>query len=285
MSAITRFFAGLDALLERVEATWWGAVVTDARFPLIHDLNYARVDAGYPDLTLREIDEVLLPAVRSGGARHFHVVMFEPERCGKLLGQLDAAGHALSWDTIMRYEGPVPTDDRAHRIDEVPHGDDLWRLLDRAFREFGLSDPSVRRQVLAWNRDVLAPAGRRWFAARSGGQVTGVGSIHVLDGVGYVDDVLTMPAHRRRGIGSAVVRRLVREGVAHGADGVLLLADEPDPIRLYRSLGFSEVGRVAAALSRLEPVQSRGSSGSADESTAPPAAAPGEGSVQGEGAG
>ena len=111
-----------------------------------------------------------------------------------------------------------------------------------------------------------------------------MGSIHVIDDLGYVDDVLTMPAKRGRGMASAIVRTLVRWARGHGAEHVLLLADQPDPIRLYRSLGFAEAGRVAGALSRLDTgaAQARGSSGSAAESVPPPAAAPGAGSSHGD---
>jgi ribosomal protein S18 acetylase RimI-like enzyme len=117
---------------------------------------------------------------------------------------------------------------------------------------------------------------------RGEGEVTGMGSIHVVDRVGYVDDMLTLPAHRRRGIASAVVRRLVHEAADQGAEDIILLADRPDPIRLYRSLGFEERLRLAGALSRLGgPGQARGSSGSEVGSTAPPAAAPGAGSPHG----
>jgi GNAT superfamily N-acetyltransferase len=281
---IARFFASLDLLLERVQPTWWGAVVTEPRFPDVHDLNYARVDTAQPDLTLSEVEDVLLPAARDSGARHFHVVVFEPEGCGILLGQLERAGHHLSADTVMRFEGGTPARDRTHEVEALPPGEELWVLLERAFREFGIAEETVRDQVLAWNRLVLAPAGRRWFVVRHVGGIVGMGSIHVMDDVGYVDDVLTMPTHRGRGIASAVVQTLVRWAREHGAEHVLLLADQPGPIRLYRSLGFAETGRVVGALSRLGAgaSQARGSSGSAAESDTPPVAAPGAGSSHGD---
>jgi GNAT superfamily N-acetyltransferase len=281
---IARFFSALDGLLERMQPTWWGAVVTDPRFPDVHDLNYARVDTAQPDLTLAEIEDVLLPATRESGARHFHVVVFEPHGCPALLGQLERAGHHLSADTVMRFEGPTPGPDELHDVEALPPGDELWRLLERAFAELGISEPTARAQLLAWNRLVLTPSGRRWFVVRDGGEIAGMGSVHVLDDLAYVDDVLTFPARRGRGIGSAIVRTLVRSALEHGAEQVLLLANEPGPIRLYRSLRFVESGGVAGALSRLGAggSQASGSSGSAPDPPAPPAAAPGAGSSHGD---
>src|SRR5205814_1835512 len=69
-SVLRRYFAASDALLQRVEPTWWGAVVSDDRFPDVYDLNYARVDAAHPDLSLDDVLGDLVPAmVRAGAGR------------------------------------------------------------------------------------------------------------------------------------------------------------------------------------------------------------------------
>ena len=62
-----RLFAAVDARLERVAPQPWGAVVTDPRYPLIHDANYARVDDG-AGLTLDVVRRALEPALRRAGA-------------------------------------------------------------------------------------------------------------------------------------------------------------------------------------------------------------------------
>jgi len=252
LTPIARFFAATDALLERVEPTWWGAVVTDPRFPDVDDVNYARVDLPQPDLTLKDVEDPLLPALRSSASRHFHVVVFEPEGTPRLLEDLQRAGHALSWDTVMEFRQPPHEEPAGHPVEEMRARDhELASLLELLFREFGVVDGEIRRQLLAWAIDVLAPGGRRWFGVRLDGRVVGMGSVQVRAGIGYVDDVLTMPEFRRRGVASAVVRRLVHEALGAGARHVLLLTDRPDPVRLYRALGFEEVGRVASVLSRL----------------------------------
>jgi ribosomal protein S18 acetylase RimI-like enzyme len=283
-SPVARFFAAVDRLFERVEPTWWGAVVTDSRFPDIHDLNYARVDVAQPDLALGEVEGVLLPALRASGARWAHLVLFEPEGCATLVRDLERAGHPLSWDTAMRFEGSDVDTDSPLAVGPIEPGEELWRALDVVFREFGTEDLGVRRELVALSRDTLAPAGRQWFGVRDAADVVAIGSIQVLDGVAYVDDVLTMPGHRRRGIAAAVVRRLVHEGLRRGARDVTLLSDNPNAIRLYRALGFGDLGRVAGVRWRLpspEGAQPSGSSGS-EAASATSLEAPGADSVHGD---
>ena len=263
---IARFFAANDALLERAEPTWWGAVVTDARFPDVYDLNYGRVDRALPDLRLGDVEGPLLPALRGSGAGHFHVVVFEPGGCARLLDDLQRAGHTLTWDSVMEFRGPAPYRTRRdHLVEELdPASAELWGLQDLLFREFGVSDERARLQLVSWARDVLQPAGRRWFGVEVDGRVVGFGSVQLQAGVGYVDDVLTLPPHRRRGVATSIIDRLVREAQDGGAERVLLLSDDPGPTRLYRALGFQEVGRVASVTTRLSgDGQDSGSSGSA----------------------
>src|SRR6266567_6745882 len=98
-SPILRYFVATDALLERVDPQWWGAVVTDSRFPNIYDLNYARVEGAHSDLTLEEISTALLPALQANGSPHFHAVMFEPDDTPALLGEMEARGDEMHFDT------------------------------------------------------------------------------------------------------------------------------------------------------------------------------------------
>jgi len=101
--------------------------------------------------------------------------------------------------------------------------------------------------VCTWPRQIERGYKVAYFLARRDGRVAGMGAVQVRDGVAYVDDVVTFPEHRRRGVASAVVRRLVREAAA-SAGATFLLADRPDPIRLYRTLGFVETGRLESTL-------------------------------------
>jgi GNAT superfamily N-acetyltransferase len=249
--SVQRYFAASDALLQRVEPTWWGAVVSDDRFPDVYDLNYGRVDRARPDLTLDDALEDLIPAMVRTGSVHLHLVVFEPEGTDLLLREAEAAGHRVSLETVMEHDGRADGDPALPVEEADPADPVLWQTLRLGFREFDVGVPAVIDQLLRWNREVLVPAGRRWFLVRNGGEVAGLGALQVRGGVGYLDDVVTFPRHRRHGIASAIVVRMVREAREAGAETVFLLADRPEPIRLYRTLGFEETATIASTLAGL----------------------------------
>ncbi|GGY88906.1 GNAT family N-acetyltransferase [Streptomyces poonensis] len=106
---------------------------------------------------------------------------------------------------------------RAHRIPAVPDG---YRL--RAWTRGGVT------RVL-----VAAPDGS--WAAR--GQIAPTG------GTAVVDQIETSPGHRRRGLGTVVMRTLTRAALDQGAE-TAVLAGTPDGRALYETLGW----RVEAPL-------------------------------------
>src|SRR6266446_2525490 len=89
----------MDLLFDRVEEHPWGAVITDHRFPKVHDANYARVDHG--DTSVTELMKALLPAIEQVGAEEIHIVMTDPDDSSDLIASLSSAGHRLGWDEVM----------------------------------------------------------------------------------------------------------------------------------------------------------------------------------------
>jgi GNAT superfamily N-acetyltransferase len=73
------------------------------------------------------------------------------------------------------------------------------------------------------------------------------GSHQLARGVSEVMGVGTLPAARRRGLGSAVTGRLVQDARAGGAEIVFLSAADDDVARLYERLGFRRVGTACFA--------------------------------------
>ena len=246
-----RYFAATDQRLRSVEPTWWGAVVTDERFPDVYDLNYARVTTSSPDLVLGDVLAELRPALQRTGSRHVQIVVLDHGGAPRLVEQATAAGLRLSTDSVMelRRNAPASNAEDDPRVEEAdPGAPEFADLLRRAYREFEVTQEHVVEQLLRWNREILAPSGRRYFVVRMDGDVAGTGAFHLAGGVAYVDDIVTFAAYRRRGIASGIVRRLIREAAASGAEATFLLADQPGPIRLYRSLGFEETGTVHGLL-------------------------------------
>jgi ribosomal protein S18 acetylase RimI-like enzyme len=240
-----------DALFERVEITWWGAVVSDARFPRIQEPNYARVETHQP-VGLPEIEEALLPAMRESGSPRSHVVVFYPEDQTDLVAAASTRGDRISWDLVMVTSGH---DDVApEHVEEVSELDErFWAVHRDSVRLFDVSEEDTLDQLQAMEREVLIPAGRRWFAVVDEDRRVAVASLLVLERTALVDHVATFPAARRRGHAEALTRRLVWEAKASGAERTYLVADpEGDAVRIYERVGFEGTGHLASWLSPLE---------------------------------
>jgi ribosomal protein S18 acetylase RimI-like enzyme len=243
---VTRFWRALDACFGRVRSTWWGAVVTDDRYPAIWDANYARIDAGVEDLGAADIEDELLPALAAVGTDVMHVVSFDPDASGPLLAELSTRGHRLTFDLVMDLAGTPAQRTSDAAVEELASGDELWERVAASMALFGVEAPVAVAQLRDIERDVMAPAGKRWFGVRdAGGALVSLGALLVLEGVGYVDNVATFPQARGRGLASAITARITHEA---GAADVWLLAD-PDAsptVAMYERLGFRGAGRLAA---------------------------------------
>jgi len=245
---VLRFWRSLDHLFGSVEPTWWGAVVTDGRYPAVWDVNYARVDAATGELSLAEVEATLLPGLEEAGATVEHLVTFHPDDTEPLLRELTARGHRLTWDLVMDLD-EEPPDDGLRRADQIPAGPDLWDSVGASFALFGVDRDDVVAQLIAVERDVLAPGGKRWFGIRDDdGTIVSLGALLMLEDVAYIDNVATFERARGQGLASAVTTAMVRAATMAGASHVCLLAD-PDAgsvVAMYERIGFRGVGRLAA---------------------------------------
>jgi ribosomal protein S18 acetylase RimI-like enzyme len=252
LEPLLRFWRAQDALFERTEARWWGAVVSDARFPAIQEPNYARVETRQP-VGLEEIEGSLLPAMLASGIERSHVVVFHPEDQTDLIVAASIRGERIVWDLVMMTDGRGA--EPMCEVQEVSAFDGpFWSDHRDSARLFDISDADTLDQLQAMERDVLIPAGRRWFSVIDGGRRVALAALLVLEGTGFVDHVVTFPDARRRGHAEVLTRRCVSEAAAMGADRVYLLA-EPDggAVRIYERIGFERVAHLASWLSPREP--------------------------------
>ena len=122
---------------------------------------------------------------------------------------------------------------------EQPFG---WQ--DEAVRQLAEMDERYGRVLSA--RDFASPPDDPACACR----------LYVHDGLGQVDEVGTVAARRRRGHARAAVAAAADTAATEGCDSVFLVTDASDwPQKLYRSLGFDEVGATYEFLK--VPVRSR----------------------------
>src|SRR5258706_6382493 len=78
------------------------------------------------------------------------------------------------------------------------------------------------------------------------GELAARGGVGLVEADAVVDRILTWPAHRRRGLASAVMSALASAAVQRGANRGILIASE-DGQRLYRQLGWSATADVLIA--------------------------------------
>ena len=247
LEPLLRFWRAHDDLFERTEPAWWGAVVSDARFPAIQEPNYARVETRQP-VRLEEIEDALVPAMRASGSERSHAAIFHPEDQTELVAAASTRGDRIAWDLVMVAAGRdvEPTGE----VEEVSAFDaSFWSVHRESARLFDVADEDTLDQLQAMERDVLVPAGRRWFSVLDGGRRVALAALLVLEGTAFVDHVVTFPEARRRGHAGALTRRLVSEAAAMGAERTYLLAEpEGDAVRVYDRIGFERVTHLASWL-------------------------------------
>jgi GNAT superfamily N-acetyltransferase len=253
LEPLLRFWRALDSAFETVEPSWWGGVVADSRFPDIWDVNYARVETDDDTLSLAEVESSLLPVMDRTGARHTHMVVFHPEQLTALLSEVSTRGDRLSWDTAMELRGEAPDTPSGIHVEEVdPHDPSFWPAYRESLGEFRITEEDAIGQLADIERDVLIPAGKRWFSVREARRPRALGSLIGMEGVGYVDHIVTFPEARRRGYAGAVVRRIAEEARRSGLDHLYLLAEPgAEAVTLYERLGFEAIGHIASTLRAL----------------------------------
>jgi len=255
--AFLRFWHALDSAIERVVETPWGAVVSDARYPSIWDVNYARVDAER-DVRLSDVREALDRELARVGGHHEHIVCFWPELQTGLLGELGRGGNRISWDIVMIHRGGDP-EPPAVAVEEITTFDDaFWKAVRTSLTAFDVTEPASLEELMHLEREVALPDGKRWFAIRrsSGAQPQqeplALGALIEHEGVAYLDHIVTVPEARRRGYGSAMVREIVQVARGDGMRQITLLADRGGkPAELYRRLGFEDLTYLASSVRRV----------------------------------
>src|SRR5262249_12371585 len=89
------------------------------------------------------------------------------------------------------------------------------------------SHEEFSREVIARaERDLVTAAGVRRYAALRDGVIAGGASFRAAEGVAQFTGAATAPAHRRRGIQTALVPARLADAVAAGAD-IAVVATQP----------------------------------------------------------
>jgi ribosomal protein S18 acetylase RimI-like enzyme len=180
------------------------------------------------------------------------VVVFHPEEQTELIVEASTRGERIVWDLLLEHRGLAGPggEDRVAELGELD--DAFWASHRASLRWFEVGEADVVDQLQAIERDVLIPAGRRWFGVRGVEGIEALGALLVLDGIGYVDHVVTFPHARRRGFAGMIARRILAEAASAGAERTYLLAEpEGAAARIYDGLGFKRITQIASWISDL----------------------------------
>jgi ribosomal protein S18 acetylase RimI-like enzyme len=253
---ILAFWYEMEALAQTYDRTPWGVVVSDARYPTIYDANHAGILESAAGLELDAVRNALHPALRTAGATHEHIEVMDVSDPCPAVDALLAEQQRITADVVMRFDGGGVEPVSDARVEEVWATDESFRRTYRDSRnEFGEElSGEVVDQLVARDFEVFVPAGLRFFAGLIDGEVAGFTSLIRRGETAYVDNVVTLPEFRRRGVASATVTRALGEAEAQGLSTVFLLAEENgDPQRLYERLGFRVVSRAMGFTRPLPP--------------------------------
>jgi ribosomal protein S18 acetylase RimI-like enzyme len=222
-----------------------GQALLNADFPAAHNLNRLAVSRPGTAADLAEAAERVL-----GGAHlpHRLIEVADAALGERLAPGLAAYGYQRSQTVLMAATGPA-----RKAAPDVPVVE-----LEVAERS-AVASQEWRRDRPTWDADMVDQLGRRivtvldaaqaWFLAVRGpsGAVLARADLYLRDGVAQIEEVVTEPAARGRGLATRLVLEAVDQARSAGAELVFLVADADDwPQQLYRRLGFSALGTSAA---------------------------------------
>jgi GNAT superfamily N-acetyltransferase len=212
---IERFDATIGMLgVRHVQLRWEEALAVDAPAeqprldPTLHDALRA---VGFD---VSAVTMLLLDELRAAPAAHVDLEPVAPPSA-VAGGAVDRRWHAAT--VLYRYEtGTTP---------------DEWRAWDEDFVSWSVE---VQREL------ALDERAQVWLAVRHGGPVGRLTVLHDRQRLAVVEDVIVHPAHRRRGIASALTHRAVSTHLAVLPGSRVGVGAEPGSSaeRLYRRLGF-----------------------------------------------
>ena len=191
----------------------------DAR-PRVWDFTFLRVEHGEPDA-----DELVAAANElMVGLEHRRVVVDDAALAVRLGPGFPAHGWTTERHLVMEHRRAAEPGRAAEAREASPDElEPFWAELTR-LRGYELNKRSI----------VEAAVPTRYFAGFVDGAPVSCCDLYSRDGVGQVEDVATLEAHRNQGLASAAVLAAVAASLADGNTLTFLVADADDwPYRLY----------------------------------------------------
>ncbi len=210
--------------------------------PLIYDANHLQVDPGADiEAVMAFFEEVL------GDRDHRQVIttlLNDPGLDARLSLEGYTAEVVLQGLLDGPLRGPAPIDCDIRLVETAQE----WVHLDRLVRADHVETNQVQDrhdytlevtdQMQAIRRRVASEV-KPFMAWDEGEPVAFFCSWPGIDGVGMVEDLFTLPTHRKRGFARALIHHCVADARTRGADRVLIGAEPDDtPKHIYAAMGF-----------------------------------------------
>jgi ribosomal protein S18 acetylase RimI-like enzyme len=236
-----RFESALqDRCAERTAEFDFGTAVFRSDLARVYDENFLRVERGFDQVSARQL---VSDADRLQGAAalgHRKVIVPNEAAGRRLEAELAQRRFRRSVLLTMAYPGGTPAEP-AHDVVEVGMRDLRTSRLDAFVSDL---HSQAARQIVAHLELLASVVPTRAFAMLVDGTAASWCVLYEEDGVGQIDDVVTMGKYRRRGFARAVVLAALRASLASGNELTFLVADDDDwPKHLYEEIGFEAVGR------------------------------------------
>ncbi len=215
------------------------SAVLSPSIPLVWDANHILVEE--PGSSASEIAAVADEVLGGLGMKHRYVAARDPA----VADELEPGFAELGWkvdrtlNMVLRREPDRPATVAVEQVDV----ETAWPTRAGFAERDPLANPETDRQLLERARRVAAVCRDRWFATRLGGGVTSACRLMQHDGVGQVEDVVTLSPIRNRGHARAIILAAAAASRADDDELTFITADADDwPLKLYERLGFDPVG-------------------------------------------
>ena len=219
-----------------------GLAVFAHDLPLVHDQNKA---IAAPEVGRDQVANLVEHVERiqsDAGLRHRKVAFDDEDACSSLVDWFSRRGWRQRPLRLMVHRGPPPAEDAVGRAREVEPGE-----LQSATYAFASEEPwgrsaEARRQVVAGDELTARAVDERAFGVATGDAIVAYCRLYSAEGVGQIENVTTLSAHRRQGYARALVSLALRASLLAN-ELTFLVAEGADwPRHFYERMGFDDVG-------------------------------------------
>lgn len=231
------------ARCDRAEPFELGVAILTPSLPLVHDLNFLRVHEPAAPVTGPALVAAAERLLGGAGLRF---------RCASLAGAGGpAAAEALAaagWEPAelvtmaLRRAPDRPAPDRPRA--ETVALEDLRELSAALLRELEPPNGELVEQIGAAERRLLDATDAQFLGVRGpGGRVVAACHLYSDGRIAQIEDVATLPAHRRQGAARAVVSAAIAAARSAGHELIFIVAAAGDwPREFYGRMGFDPIG-------------------------------------------